>query len=128
MAAMEKSRREAHGIDCGYQVFDLQGDQRLSISKERRLTGAFFTTMKYRSPVPHSRARALECPPHDGATGWQMVVTSSGFSPTALTPRSNSSELRTNPPATGHIEWLGTLSTDGVPAECDTTPEMIAAS
>src|SRR6267143_442060 len=39
-----------------------------------------------------------------------------------------SSELRTNAPATGHIEWLGTLSTDGVPAECDTTPEMIAAS
>src|SRR5260370_31657906 len=38
------------------------------------------------------------------ATTWQMVVTSFRFSLTALTPRLNSSELRTNAPATGHIE------------------------
>ena len=57
-----------------------------------------------------------------------MVVTSSRFSLKGLTPTPNSSELQTNAPATEYIEWLGTLPSDGVPAECDTTPEMAAAS
>ena len=49
-------------------------------------------------------AQAQDAPPALQGNQVLMVVTSSRFSLTPLTPRLNSSELQTNAPATGHIE------------------------